>query len=169
MSWTLAVGACGPAFEEELNEALEAPATEEPSTDEALPEEGGEVSQATHGGSLGSRLGNSLAVFNSCVANNEWRTTCGGGSPSRDMSYTWTVPVTGDYVITTGGSSYDTVLEVRRTADTAVVYACNDDRTDEVLTSHVVLRDQPKGRNLFIIIDAYDGDCGQGHLNIRGL
>ncbi|NVJ24031.1 hypothetical protein HUW62_22645 [Myxococcus sp. AM011] len=165
--WALLLGACGPALDDEAGEYTEPPAAEAPSPGETVAEEDNEVSQATFGGHLGSGLGH-LVRFNSCNANNEWRTTCGSGS-ARDVSYTWTVPVTGDYAFGTGGSQYDTVLEIRRAADTGVVYACNDDRSDDSTTSHIVLRNQPVGRKLFIIIDGYDGACGQGDLHIRGL
>lgn len=165
--WALLLGACGPALEGEAGEYIETPGSEASPSDEVVPEDDNEVSQATFGGHLGSGLGHQ-ARFNSCNANNEWRTTCGSGS-SRDMSYTWTVPVTGDYAFGTGGSLYDTVLEIRRAADTGVVYACNDDRAAGNTDAHIILRNQPVGRKLFIIIDGYAGDCGQGDLYIRGL
>jgi len=164
--WALLLGACGPALEGEAGDYVETPDSEAAPSDEVVPDEDGEVSQATFGGHLGSALGH-VASFNSCIANNEWRTTCGSGT-APDMSYTWTVPVTGSDVFSTGGSQYDTVLEVRRAADTGVVYACDDD-TSSGTTSYLTLRGQPIGRKLFIIIDGYNGDCGPGNLHIRGL
>ncbi|WP_408890253.1 hypothetical protein ACJ2CR_04390 [Myxococcus faecalis] len=164
LSCALLLSACGPEYEGDVGDPSR---SEDVSPDVEEPGEDGSVSQATFGGHLGSALGH-IASFDSCAANNEWRTTCGTGA-ARDMSYTWTVPVTGDYSITTYGSSYDTILEVRRAADTGVVYACNDDWADGNYRSRVVLRDQPKGRKLFIIVDGYSGDCGAGRLYINGL
>ncbi|TQF09118.1 hypothetical protein FJV41_46275 [Myxococcus llanfairpwllgwyngyllgogerychwyrndrobwllllantysiliogogogochensis] len=166
--WALLLGACGPALDDEASEYIEPPTAESPSRGDTVAEEDNAVSQATFGGHLGSALGSPVMTFNSCTANNEWRTTCGSGA-SPDMAYTWTVPVTGSYAFSTGGSPYDTVLEIRHAGDTGVVYACNDDRSSGGYTSHVVLRDLPKGRKLLVIIDGYEGDCGVGRLNIVGI
>ncbi|WP_254044354.1 hypothetical protein [Myxococcus guangdongensis] len=166
--WALLLGACGPALEGEAGDYVEAPDSAAAPSDEVAPEEDNDVSQATYGGHIGSALGSPVRTFNSCTANNEWRTTCGSGA-SPDMSYHWTVPVTGDYTFSTVGSPYDTVLEVRRRGDTAIVLGCNDDRADGVLTSRVTLRGLTKGIQLLIIVDGYGGECGAGKLNINGL
>ncbi|NTX54628.1 hypothetical protein [Myxococcus sp. CA039A] len=167
--WALLLGACGPALDGEDGEYAEPPAAESPAHDDAVTEEDNEVSQATFGGHIGSALGSPVKDFNSCTANNEWRTTCGSGA-APDMSYHWTVPVTGDYTFSTVGSTYDTVLEIRRRGDTAIVLGCNDDRADGVPTSRVTLRGLTKGIQLLIIVDGYGSSvCGAGKLNINGL
>lgn len=157
VSWMLVLGACGPVPEGEEFEAAEPAqeAVQEPET----------VSQMGICGDLGSRLGNNLVACSSCTASNQWRTTCGSGS-SRDMTYVWRVPATGTYNFNTAGSNFDTVMEIRNYRATSEVMACDDD-TGSNLHSSITLSGLIRGSLLFIIVEGYEGACGNIQININ--
>lgn len=155
---SLFLGACGPLPEGE--EELDADSSDV--TDDA---EIGTVHQETLGGDLGSNMGQPVVIYpTTCTATNQWHTTCGTGS-SRDVAYVWKVPATGTYSFSTRNSNYDTVMEIRNYKATSEVLKCNDD-TGSLYTSAISLSGLIKGTQLLIIIEGYDGDCGNTHLNI---
>ena len=166
--FALLLAACGPVPEGEEFEPTEPtePVTKQPVGSgpvEAL--EPGEVMQQTYAGDLGSRTGSSVATHpNTCTTSNQWRTSCGSGS-SRDIWYLWKVPESGTYTISTVGSNFDTVLEVRPFNDTASVLRCNDDISSSNLQSRFT-NGFIRGTSLMIIIEGYEGDCGAVRLNI---
>ncbi len=116
-------------------------------------------------GDLGSRVGTGVAAYpNTCTASNQWRTSCGSGS-SRDIWYSWRVPEAGTYRISTTGSSFDTVLELRPLNDSGSVLRCDDDISSSNLQSSIT-NGFTRGTQLMIIIEGYEGDCGAVRLNI---
>jgi hypothetical protein len=168
------LGACGPAPEGEEFEGAEptadtakspkSPGVPEPDASEVA--QPGEVHAQTLVGDLGSQLGSPLVTFpNISTASNQWSVSCNGGS-SRDIAYVWTVPATGSYTFSTGGSNFDTVLQIRHYSDTSSIMGCNDD-TSTTLQSRITLSGLVKGVRLLIIIEAYAGDYGDfARLNI---
>ncbi|WP_147444434.1 MULTISPECIES: hypothetical protein [Corallococcus] len=161
VAWcALFLGACGPLPEgEELHDA-------EPGEGEVLEDpEIGRVEQQTFAGDLGSAMGVPVITYpTSCTATNQWATTCRSGS-SRDVSYVWRVPETGTYSFSTRNSNFDTIMEIRNYKNTSEVLKCNDDSGD-LLTSGITLSGLIRGVQLLIIVEGYEGECGNVHLNI---
>jgi hypothetical protein len=89
----------------------------------------------------------------------------GGGSPER--SFRWTAPATGRYLVSTLGSSLDTVLYLRDHTCDGPELACNDDapgfgRSSQV---EVVLA---AGQTIVIVVDGYgDNLADKFELQIR--
>jgi hypothetical protein len=117
-------------------------------------------------GDLGSALGSPVATYAYIsTASNQWSVSCNGGS-SRDIAYVWTVPATGSYSFSTGGSNFDTVLQIRNYRNTSEVMGCNDD-TSTTLQSRITLSGLVRGVTLLIIIEGYAGEYGNySRLNI---
>jgi hypothetical protein len=124
------------------------------------------VQAQTFVGDLGSRMGSPVATYASIsTASNQWSVSCNGGS-SRDIAYLWTVPETGSYRFSTGGSNFDTVLQIRHYSNTSSVMGCNDDYGSS-LQSRITLSGLVKGVKLLIIIEGYAGEYGNdARLNI---
>lgn len=95
--------------------------------------------------------------------------TCNGelmGDDAPDYGYTWVVPRTKGYTITTQGSDYDSVLFVLDGDCNGDVLACNDDLSDDNPASevYVVLEE---GQTVVIVVDGYDAYAtGTGTLSI---
>ena len=117
-------------------------------------------------GDLGTRIGSPVATYAYISsASNQWSVSCNGGS-SRDIAYVWTVPETGSYSFGTGGSNFDTVLQIRHFSSTSSVMGCNDDHGSG-LQSKITLTGLVKGVKLLIIIESYAGEYGNlARLNI---
>jgi hypothetical protein len=117
-------------------------------------------------GDLGTQLGSPVATYAAIsTTSNQWSVSCNGGS-SRDISYVWTAPATGSYSFSTGGSNFDTVLQIRHYNDTASVMGCNDD-AGSGLQSRITLSGLVKGVRLLIIVEGYAGDYNNyARLNI---
>ncbi|WP_120555450.1 hypothetical protein [Corallococcus aberystwythensis] len=133
--------------------------------DDSQSEEPRRVEAQTLAGDLGSAMGAPVATYpTSCTASNQWATTCRSGS-SRDVSYIWRVPETGTYAFSTRNSNFDTIMEIRNYRATNEVLKCNDD-TGDLLTSGITLSGLIKGTMLLIIVEGFEGECGNVHLNI---
>jgi hypothetical protein len=84
---------------------------------------------------------------------------CGGGNGGEAV-YVYEPQNTGDVCVDTIGSSYDTVLHVRRTADAAgclnpeTESACNDDLDNGVAQARLGFRGI-RGQRYYIIADAH--------------
>ncbi|HEX5751775.1 MAG TPA: hypothetical protein VFZ09_36485 [Archangium sp.] len=165
------LGACGPAIEE--GEPLEgaAPAVAKPTTSDSVDLAASELAAGTvHAqtlvGDLGTRIGSPVDTYAAIsTASNQWSVSCNGGS-SRDISWVWTVPETGSYSFGTGGSNFDTVLQIRHLSNTSSIMGCNDDYGSG-LQSKVTLSGLVKGVKLLIIVEGYAGDYGDyARLNI---
>jgi hypothetical protein len=119
----------------------------------------GMVHAQTLVGDLGTRTGSPVATYASIsTASNQWSVSCNGGS-SRDIAYVWTVPETGSYTFGTGGSNFDTVLQIRHYSNTSSIMGCNDDYGSS-LQSRITLSGLVKGVKLLIIIEGYVGEYG---------
>ncbi|KFA91695.1 hypothetical protein [Archangium violaceum] len=157
---TLSAG-CGPAPEDMKPESSE---TTDPGASEiASP---GTVHAQTLVGDLGTRIGSPVATYAYISsASNQWSVSCNGGS-SRDIAWVWTVPETGSYSFSTGGSNFDTVLQIRHFSSTSSVMGCNDDYGSG-LQSKITLSGLVKGVKLLIIIEGYAAEYGNyARLNI---
>ncbi len=85
-----------------------------------------------------------------------------GGAP--DLSYLWSAPSQGVYVIDTEGSSFDTVLSVLTGCDGERL-ACNDDW--DSLQSQVEVSLEA-GEQVLIVVDGYGfGSAGSFVVNIN--
>ncbi|MHA7629342.1 hypothetical protein [Corallococcus sp. M7] len=156
------LGACGPLPEgEELDGSVPGEAEV---LDDTQSEEPRRVEAQTLAGDLGTAMGVPVATYpTSCTASNQWATTCRSGS-SRDVSWVWRVPETATYSFSTRNSNFDTIMEIRNYKATNEVLKCNDDSGD-LLTSGITLT-LIKGTQLLIIVEGYEGECGNVHLNI---
>ncbi|MFP2932043.1 hypothetical protein ACLESO_44140 [Pyxidicoccus sp. 3LG] len=128
--------------------------------------EPGMVHAQTLVGDLGSVVASPAATYPYIsTASNQWSVSCNGGS-SRDIAYIWRVPATGSYSFTTGGSNFDTVLQIRNYRATSEIMGCNDD-TSTTLQSRINLTGLVRGTMLLIIIEGYAGEYGTlARLNI---
>ncbi|MCP3139438.1 hypothetical protein [Pyxidicoccus xibeiensis] len=163
------LGACGPALEDAELSGAEAkepnPETFDPDAFEFA--EPGMVQAQTLLGDLGGAVGSPVATYEYIsTASNQWSVSCNGGS-SRDIAYVWTAPATGSFTFSTGGSNFDTVLQIRHYSNTSSVMGCDDD-TSTTLQSSITLSGLVKGVRLLIIIEGYAAEYGTlARLNIR--
>jgi len=135
---------CGPAFEPAEGSSLET------------------VEQETFGGDLGQALGSPVTTNSTCNRSNDFTPGC-ASSNAPDLSYSWTAPSTGSFTFSTAGSSFDTVLDVRRYND-KVSLGCNDD-ANGTLQSSVTLS-LTAGQTVLVVVDGYGAGCGTFKLNI---
>lgn len=97
-----------------------------------------------------------------------YTSSCGGGK-SPEVSYQWTAPATGTYLIDTFGSSFDTILSVLDAACDGVEIACNDDTSlaDSTTSSASSVRVDLQADQLVIIrVDGRVGGSGDFVVNI---
>ncbi|NOK33949.1 hypothetical protein D7W79_09000 [Corallococcus exercitus] len=132
--------------------------------DDSQSEEPRRVEAQTLAGDLGSALGSPVATYaTTCTASNQWATTCRSGS-SRDVSWVWRVPETATYSFSTRGSNFDTIMEIRNYKATNEVLKCNDDSGTS--TTSAIGLTLIKGSQLLIIVEGYEGECGNVQLHI---
>lgn len=133
---------------------------EEPGTE---PDEGlASVEQGTYLGNLGSALGSPVATGSTTGLTNSLSPSC-VSSAAPDASYTWTAPATGNYLFTTAGSAFDTVLEVRLNS-TSEVLGCNDDSGGTLQSSVPAVLSA--GQSVTVLVDGYNSASGSFRLNI---
>jgi hypothetical protein len=140
----------------------------EPTTDPAASEiaDPRTVSAQSLLGDLNSAVGSPVATYPYIsAATNQWSVSCNGGS-SRDIAYVWRAPATGSFSFSTGGSNFDTVLQIRNYKATSEIMGCNDDAGSS-LQSRITLSGLVRGTTLLIIIEGYAGEYGDfARLNI---
>lgn len=115
---------------------------------------------------LGSAVGNGVASGSTRQAANETAPVCAVSS-SPDHSYSWTAPSTGTYTITTAGSQFDTVLQLRHftTNHSGASLGCNDDAGGTLQSSVSVA--VSAGQGVEITVDGYGSNrSGNYVLNI---
>lgn len=113
--------------------------------------------------SLGSMLGASVAHGSSAAAPDSGDRSCSGDPGAPDVQFSWTAPSAGTFVFDTGGSDYDTVLEVL-TACGGTSLDCNDDRSaDSQSRTQVTLT---SGQRVVIVLDGFSTG-GNYVLNIQ--
>ncbi|MBI4951600.1 MAG: hypothetical protein HY908_06175 [Myxococcales bacterium] len=89
--------------------------------------------------------------------------SCGGAGPER--SFTFTAPATGDYVLDTVGTAFDTVLHVRDGGCGGAELAC-DDQSGGANTSMAVLS-LTAGQTVVVLVDgAQPADAGPFTLHV---
>lgn len=83
--------------------------------------------------------------------------TCGvgGGVAVEDAAYRFTAPSAGFFRFTTEGSSFDTVLSVRRGSCAGREIVCNDDALDDVTHSALTL-ELSECETVTLVIDGHD-------------
>ena len=95
-----------------------------------------------------------------------WNTCRNNVAPETVFLYTLRSPVA-QLIFDTNGSSFDTMLGVRRVCDDGTSeIACNDDRSPGERFSEVKIDDPPLG-DYFVIIDGHAAESGPFVLNIR--
>lgn len=95
---------------------------------------------------------------------NEFTPSCGYSNNAPDVSFTWTAPSTNNFVFSTFGSSYDTILHVRSFTNSAQTLACNDNRPNSIQSE--VSLDLTQGTTVIIVVDGYSNKSGSFKLNI---
>jgi hypothetical protein len=120
------------------------------------------IEQLTFMGDIGVALGAPVVTGHTAGLTSDFTPTCATSS-APDASYTWTAPSTGSYTFTTAGSSFDTILEIRR-INTLVSLGCNDDSGGTLQSTVSVSLNA--GETVVIIIDGFSAATGAFHLNI---
>ncbi|MBI3071700.1 MAG: hypothetical protein HYY84_06175 [Deltaproteobacteria bacterium] len=126
---------------------------------------GGGAEEATGcvDGPLGSILG-VVASGSTATADAGYSGSCGGGA-ARDRAFGWVAPATGQYIVDTIGSNFDTILTMRDGGCDGPQIACNDDlaygNTRSKLTVNLLA-----GQSVGIIVDGYSSASGSFALNI---
>ena len=86
--------------------------------------------------------------------------------PSEVQRFSWTAPRAGRYAFSTEGSTFDTILSIRRDGCSGTELVCNDDTLD--LSSSVVV-ELDAGEPVTAIVDGFDGAEGAFSLGIHEL
>ncbi|MEZ4359175.1 MAG: hypothetical protein R3B48_03270 [Kofleriaceae bacterium] len=135
-------------------------------TEDAPPLEEGSLSTAEQGLSLGSSLGNSVAVSGTCGQANAVTPTCASSTAS-DRTYEWTAPSTGTFTFTTTGpqTNYNSVLQIANHAPPYAALACNDDANPSTTKSTVALS-LAASTKVLVQVDGYASLCGNFQLGI---
>jgi hypothetical protein len=110
---------------------------------------------------LGSRVGPDVATGTTRDRDDDYARCLGGGSP--DVSFGWVAPASGSYVISTCGSSFDTVLTALEGSCAGSQRACADDGCG--LSSRLVLM-VDAGDAFVFIVDGL-GESGPFRLSIE--
>jgi hypothetical protein len=111
---------------------------------------------------LGSALG-SAVVSGVTAGASAFFSRC-GGELGADSGFSWTAPSDGRYSFSTEGSTFDTILSIRRDGCSGTEIVCNDDTLD--LSSSVVV-DLEAGDPVTAIVDGFDGATGVFSLGIH--
>lgn len=90
--------------------------------------------------------------------------SCAPTDASPEAVYLFVPPVTGQYLLGTSGSSYDTVLYVRAGDCGGPELACNDDSPSDITSELVV--DLVAGQPVYVFVDGYGGDAGPYQLDV---
>jgi hypothetical protein len=118
---------------------------------------------------LGSGLSVTVSGTTTCGNLGSGGASCGdGGDNAPDTTFIYTAPVTGNYVVSTAGSTFDTLLSVRLGTCTGTELGCNDDvnpPTDK--TSRLELR-LTTGQSVVIAVDGANGESGAYTLQVNG-
>ncbi len=113
---------------------------------------------------LGSALGLSLATGTTEGAYDDFTpVTCATSSTAEDVSFLWTAPADGTYVLTTDGSDFDTVLTMWG-SDCATESACDDDGGEG--TQSLVTFTAVSGETVVFAVDGYSTYSGTYVVNL---
>lgn len=112
---------------------------------------------------LGVALGSPVVTGHTAGLTNDYQPICVASSAAPDASYTWTALSSGSYTFSTTGSSFDTVLEIRR-INTLASLGCNDDSNATLQSSvNVGLL---AGETVIVVVDGFGTSTGPFQLNI---
>jgi hypothetical protein len=114
---------------------------------------------------LGSALGTAVATGTTVGAGNDHVPDCSSSGGAEDVTYGWTAPRSGTYLLTTDGSSFDTVLDVQRGDCASNEELDCDDDGGEGARSLVPVRLQA-GDRVLIVVDGWNNAAGTYTLNI---
>jgi len=111
-------------------------------------------------------IGAAVAMGSTVGAGDDSASATCGSSGGNDIAISWTAPADGEYVVSTEGSDFDTVLHVRAGADCAgTEVTCNDDGGSGLQS--VASFTATAGDTFTFVVDGYDGaDEGDYVLNI---
>ncbi|MFO0714172.1 MAG: CAP domain-containing protein [Sandaracinus sp.] len=113
----------------------------------------------------GSRIPLDLSSSTAMEAD-DFAPSCGAGAGGRDVAFEFTAPEAGRYEISTAGSSFDTVLSVRRGCDGAEI-TCNDDVRPGMDTRSAVSVDLEACETVVIVVDAFGpSEAGDVQLHV---
>ncbi|WP_437549267.1 MXAN_6577-like cysteine-rich protein [Sorangium sp. So ce367] len=105
------------------------------------------------------------------VTGDTWRlgdavsTRCGSIDTS-DASYSFTAPHAGGYVFDTSGSTFDTVLELRKGSCSGAVISCNDNDSAVGAKTSRLVANLAEGQTVVAVVDGVDGGSGPFTLNV---
>jgi uncharacterized protein YkwD len=121
--------------------------------------------RATCAAQSGSRVPLDLTASTAMEAD-DFAPTCMAGGGGRDVAFEFTAPEAGRYDITTIGSSFDTVLSVRRGCDGAEI-VCNDDARPGMETRSAVTVELEACETVVIVVDGFSGmEMGDVQLHV---
>ncbi len=91
-----------------------------------------------------------------------------GGGGIHSVWYSWTAPVSGDYIIDTNGSNFDTLLSIYTGGSLSALQlvAENDDIQDGVLRQSQLIVSLQGGVTYQIAVDGYGGEAGNINLSV---
>ena len=94
--------------------------------------------------------------------------SCGdGGNQASDITFSYTPPASGFYQIETTGSSFDTILYVRRVTCSGMELACNDD--DGGVSQSKLTTFLQAGEPVVIAVDGFGGASGEVNLRLTAV
>ncbi|HVO22051.1 MAG TPA: CARDB domain-containing protein [Candidatus Margulisiibacteriota bacterium] len=118
---------------------------------------------------LGSALSVGVSGSTTCGTFASGGVSCGdGGDNAPDTTFIYTAPTAGNYVVSTAGSTFDTLLSVHLGTCTGTELGCNDDvdsPTDK--TSQLTLK-LGTGQSIVITVDGANQESGAFTLQING-
>ena len=114
---------------------------------------------------LGRAVGNAVARGTTEGGTNDGGGTCGGGD-APDVTFAWQAPATGQYVLDTSGSDYDTILHLRDGSCDGELLECDDDGVRPGGPSRIV-RSFRLNQRVVIFVDGWNTSSGNFQLNIN--
>jgi hypothetical protein len=112
-------------------------------------------------------LGSSVpAVVSGSTSNqpNDAQGSC-GGAQAPELSYRFTAPVSGSYLFTTVGSSYDTLLHVRADGCNGPELGCDDDGAGNLMSR--IMLPLAAGQTVVVFVDGFGTSSGAFVLRVQ--
>lgn len=104
---------------------------------------------------------------NNCATKEAWEQPIDGNAGGRSVWYRWTAPFTRQVVISTEGSSFDTLLAAHRfSGGNLTLMAENDDVVHTVIQHSEIRFNVVAGTEYRIVVDGFDGASGSIVLNV---
>ena len=112
---------------------------------------------------LGTRTGARVTSGTTVGAPNRFTPSCRATSTAGERAFTWTAPAAGEYLFSTAGSTFDTVMTLR-TSCTGPELACDDDSAGA--QDSLIRRTMTAGQSVLIVIDGFGASTGAFVLDI---